>query len=311
MDQPTAIGITPGKDATRFRTFLVCLCLALITAVAYWPVVRLSFINFDDPDYVSGNPRVQAGLTMESIQWAFTSMYASNWHPLTWLSHMLDCQLYHLKPAGHHTTSLLFHITNTLLLFGLLKRLTGAFWRSACVAALFALHPLHVESVAWISERKDVLSTFFFLLTIWAYAAYVRESTVHGPQSTVGGPKSEVRSPKSEAGTSPITDGGLSRPHRVSRFTFHVSRFYVLSLLLFALGLMSKPMLVTLPFVLLLLDYWPLGRLISPQPTLHSPAADSGGIRKSRILDRIFLEKLPFFALSAVSCAAKKGTFLD
>ena len=148
---------------------LLCLLLALVTAAVYWPVAKHGFINFDDPDYVSANPRVQAGLTAESVKWAFTSFYASNWHPLTWLSHMLDCQLYGLKPAGHHLTSLLFHVLNTLLLFGLLKRLTGALWRSALVAALFALHPLHVESVAWVSERKDVLSAFFFLLTLWAY----------------------------------------------------------------------------------------------------------------------------------------------
>ena len=134
---------------------LLCALLALLTAAVYWPVAKLGFINFDDPDYVVGNPRVQAGLTIESIKWAFTSMYASNWHPLTWLSHMLDCQLYHLKPAGHHLTNLFFHIANSLLLFGLLKRLTGAFWRSAFVAALFALHPLHVESVAWVSEASS------------------------------------------------------------------------------------------------------------------------------------------------------------
>ena len=160
----------------RKQTLVVCLLLALATVAVYWPVAKQGFINFDDPDYVSANPRVQAGLTLASVQWAFTSLYASNWHPLTWLSHMLDCQLYGLKPAGHHITNLLFHIINSLLLFGLLKRLTGAFWRSALVAALFALHPLHVESVAWVSERKDVLSAFFFMLTLWAYAKYAEKS---------------------------------------------------------------------------------------------------------------------------------------
>ena len=184
MDQPNAAGLTCGKGPSRKQTLLVCVLLALVTAAVYWSVARLGFINFDDPDYVSGNPRVQAGLTLESVRWAFTSLYASNWHPLTWLSHMLDCQLYHLKPAGHHITSLLFHIANSLLLFGLLKRLTGAFWRSALVAALFALHPLHVESVAWVSERKDVLSTFFFMLTLLAYERYRERTTPNAPPFT-------------------------------------------------------------------------------------------------------------------------------
>ena len=263
----------------RKQTIVVCLLLALITAGVYWPVARQGFINFDDPDYVSGNPRVQAGLTLESVQWAFTSMYASNWHPLTWLSHMLDCQIYGLRPGGHHVTSLLLHVVNSLLLFGLLKRLTGAFWRSALVAALFALHPLHVESVAWVSERKDVLSALFFMLTLWAYARYAE---VQSRGTEVQSPESKVQSPG--AGQSP-------------RSTLHASRFYVLSLLFFALGLMSKPMLVTLPFVLLLLDYWPLGRfrLATAKSPLPATAQRS-------TLTRLAVEKIPFFALSALSC---------
>ena len=239
------------------HTALCYVLLALITLAIYLPVIELSFIAFDDTYYVTNNPKVQAGLTWESVRWAFTRMHAANWHPLTWLSHMLDCQLYGLKPLGHHVTNLLFHTANTLLLFGLLKRLTGAFWRSAFVAALFALHPLHVESVAWVAERKDVLSTLFFLLTLAAYARYV-----------------EVKSQESP------TD---KTPH-APRTTHHASRYYALSLSLLALGLMAKPMLVTVPCVMLLLDVWPLRRL------------------QLSTLWRLLLEKVPFFLLSAASC---------
>ena len=247
MTQPNSTGGDCGRSGRSKQVAILCLLLALVTGSAYWPVSKLGFINFDDPDYVSANPQVQAGLTMQSVRWAFTSLYASNWHPLTWLSHMLDCQIYGLRPGGHHVTNLLLHIANSLLLFGLLKRLTGAVWRSAVVAALFALHPLHVESVAWLSERKDVLSAFFFILTVWAYARYA-----------------ETKSPKS-------------------------AFWYGAALVLFALGLMSKPMLVTLPFVLLLLDYWPLGRF---GPSTLNPST----------LLRLTLEKWPFFALSVLSC---------
>jgi hypothetical protein len=153
-------------------TALCYVLLALITMAVYLPVIQLGFVAFDDNYYLTANPKVQAGLTWEGVRWAFTRAHAANWHPVTWLSHMLDCQLYGLKPAGHHITNLIFHTANTLLLFRLLQRLTGAFWRSALVAALFALHPLHVESVAWVAERKDVLSTFFGLLGLWAYARY-------------------------------------------------------------------------------------------------------------------------------------------
>jgi Flp pilus assembly protein TadD len=193
----------------------ICLFLIGATLAVFWPLKNNEFVNLDDGMYVTENLHVQAGLTLKGLSWAFTTTRAGNWHPLTWLSHMLDCQLYGLKPAGHHLTSLLLHIVNTLLLFLVLKRMTGALWGSSFVAALFALHPLHVESVAWVAERKDVLSTFFWMLTMWTYVRYAE------------------------------------RP-RLNR--------YLLVLLSFALGLMSKPMLVTLPFVLLLLDYWPLGR---------------------------------------------------
>jgi hypothetical protein len=165
------------------RKGLICLVLALVTFGIYAPVIRTGpvearydFVNYDDPDYVTSNSHVQAGLTKANIAWAFTTGHASNWHPVTWLSHMVDCQFYGLNPAGHHLTNLLFHVANTLLLFGVLLRMTGGVWRSAGIAAIFAWHPLHVESVAWISERKDVLSAFFWLLTMGAYVKYVRES---------------------------------------------------------------------------------------------------------------------------------------
>jgi tetratricopeptide (TPR) repeat protein len=233
---------------------VICLVLALVTAALYWPMTHHEFIAFDDDGYITGNPHVNAGLTWSGVAWAFQSGYAANWHPLTWLSHMLDCQWYGLNPGGHHSTNLLFHLANTLLLFLWLHQLTGALWRSAFVAALFAWHPLHVESVAWAAERKDVLSGFFFLLTLWAYTRYAQK--------------------RSRAN---ITVPALSSPLP----TFD----YLLALLFFACGLMSKPMVVTLPLVLLLLDFWPLNRLPAPFSV--------------RVAAKLFVEKLPFFALAA------------
>jgi tetratricopeptide (TPR) repeat protein len=283
-EHPTLL--TCEQVGRRKQTVFICLLLALMTAAVYWPVARQGFINFDDPDYVSGNPRVQAGLTRESVQWAFTSFYSSNWHPLTWLSHMLDCQLYGLKPAGHHLTNLLFHIANSLLLFGLLRRMTGTLWRSALVAALFALHPLHVESVAWVSERKDVLSAFFFMLTLWAYASYAKaEGRLRNAESGI------------QRAAATNTQHATRNTPRASLFHPPSSILYLLSLVFFALGLMSKPMLVTLPFVLLLLDYWPLRRF--QLSTLNS--------QPSTTPLRLVLEKAPFFILSALSCVV---TFL-
>jgi tetratricopeptide (TPR) repeat protein len=270
MADPNSARETCAKARRSKQVVFICVLLAFVTVGVYWPVAKQGFINFDDPDYVSSNPRAQAGLTMESIRWAFGSSYSSNWHPLTWLSHMLDCQLYDLKPAGHHITNLLFHIANSLLLFGLLQRLTGALWRSAFAAALFALHPLHVESVAWVSERKDVLSAFFFLLTVGAYARYAEAQSL----------RSKVQSPGADA----------------PRTTQHASGYYVLALSLFALGLMSKPMLVTLPLVMLLLDHWPLRRL-------GQSAISFGGAAFRRLVG----EKVPFLALSLASCVV---TFL-
>src|SRR5437867_4202153 len=172
------IGLTTAhafwKAKLRCPGFL-SLLLALATLSVFLPAVRHDFVNYDDGDYVTGNAHVQSGLKWENVGWAFTTGHASNWHPVTWLSHMLDCQLFGQRAGAHHLVSTLFHAANTVLLFLLLKSLTGALWRSALVAALFGLHPLHVESVAWISERKDVLSTVFFLLTVWVYSKYVRQ----------------------------------------------------------------------------------------------------------------------------------------
>jgi tetratricopeptide (TPR) repeat protein len=219
--------------------------LVAITWFVFGQTLRHDFVNFDDHVYVYENPLVVRGLSTEGIIGAFTHTHALNWHPLTTLSHMLDCQLYGLKAGGHHLTNVILHTISVLLLFLVLKQITGALWQSAFVAALFAIHPLHVESVAWIAERKDVLSAVFFVLTLAAYARYARAP---------------------------------STPR------------YLLAALLFACGLMSKPMLVTLPFVLLLLDYWPLGRL-------ESQKSEAG----SR-LRRLITEKLPLFALSICSC---------
>ncbi|HTL73942.1 MAG TPA: tetratricopeptide repeat protein [bacterium] len=218
------------STARASRTFrLLCLALALVTAALYWPVTSYPFINFDDDDYITGNAVTKAGLTWHGVVWAFNGLHVSNWHPMSWLSHMLDCQLFGMNAGGHHLTNVLFHIANTLLLFAFLRSTTGAIWRSAAVAALFAWHPLHVESVAWISERKDVLSTFFWLLTLMAYARYTKS----------------------------VASDGVA----VSRATRHAALFYILALLFCAAALMSKAMAVTLPCTLLLLDVWPLNRI--------------------------------------------------
>jgi tetratricopeptide (TPR) repeat protein len=245
-------------SSKKLYSLSIYLALVLFTFVAFEQIRHNNFVNYDDNLYVTENPHVKAGITHESVVWAFTTSHASNWHPLTWLSHMLDCELFGLNPHWHHLTNLFFHIANTLLLFWVLKKMTGRIWPSVFVAAAFALHPLHVESVAWVAERKDVLSTLFGLLTIAAYIRYAQ--------------------------------------------TPNIGR-YLLILLLFALGLMAKPMLVTLPFVLLLLDYWPLNRLqlrnqaqgsTMPQPP-NNPA-----IQKMAPL-RLFAEKIPLLALAAAS----------
>ncbi len=217
---------------------LVCIALVLLTTGAYWQVRSYGFVIYDDPTYVSDNAYVYNGFTKEGIIRAFTSAYSANWHPVTWLSLMLDGQLYGKSAQGYHVTNLLLHIAGTLLLFGVLVRLTRAVWCSGFVAALFAVHPLHVESVAWIAERKDVLCTFFGMLTLWFYVSYTRKPSV---------------------------------------------KTYVPVFLFLGIGLMAKSMLVTLPCVLLLLDYWPLRRLNfkkTDSPSIstenHTPGARTG-----------------------------------
>jgi tetratricopeptide (TPR) repeat protein len=242
----------------------------LIVAVlaVFGQTVYHGFIDFDDDQYVFENPHVM-GFTTHGLIWAFTDTHAVNWHPLTWLSHMLDCQLYGLKPGGHHLTNVLLHAATSVLLFLVLWQMTAAMGRSAFVAAVFAIHPLRVESVAWVAERKDVLSGLFFMLTLGAYLGYAR------------------------------------RPFSLAR--------YGLMMLLFVLGLLSKPMLVTLPFVLLLLDYWPLGRFGAASAEFEAlPIEDGQGTSPPghpRHLSPVLLliEKLPLLLLAAGSCVA---TFL-
>jgi len=275
----------------HLREYLIYVMLGLVTLAIYWPITRAAFINYDDNMYILENAHVQSGLNWKGVTWAFTTGYAANWHPLTWISHEFDCQLYGLDAGKHHLTSLLFHIANTLLLFGLLRVMTGTFWRSAMVAALFAWHPMHVESVAWVAERKDVLSTFFWLLTMLAYWKYANEFKV---RPSVAGDAMEGGRPKSK-----------------------VKLYYALALICFALGLMCKPMLVTLPFVLLLMDFWPLGRICDLRFTNDEPADLKSATpikassalrplpesRKSQIEYRkLIWEKVPFFILAGASC---------
>ena len=238
-----------AKNSANYRrhsSVLISLLLVLITASVYWQVINFDFINYDDNEYVFDNPHIQDGFTYDSIIWAFTTGHSSNWHPLTWLSHMLDYQMFGLWAGGHHLTSFFFHIMNSLLLFFVFQKMTGSKWQSAFAAALFALHPLHVQSVAWVSERKDVLSAFFWMLTLWAYVRYVRQS---------GWPR------------------------------------YLLIVVFYILGLMSKPMVLTLPFVLLLLDYWPLNRFRLDESQKNLRATIVG----------LLCEKIPLFILTAAS----------
>ena len=233
--------------------YLISISLAVVTLAAFAGIARDSFITLDDRAYIVANPFVQQGLSWSAIKWAFAGFHSGYWIPITWLSHMLDCQFFGLHPAGHHLVDLGFHVVDTILLFLLLHRLTARLWPSAFVALLFALHPMHVESVAWAAERKDVLSTFFFLLALMAYVHYSKCPSSSPPAAR------------------------------------HSSLSYCLALLFFAFGLMAKSMIVTLPFVLLLLDYWPLQRFaLNPECFRNST------------LKKLFLEKIPFFLLAGL-----------
>jgi tetratricopeptide (TPR) repeat protein len=307
------------------RELFIGLLLASATILVYGQVADFDFTNLDDGSIIYDNPNVRGGLTLHGVLWALSTSYFDFWHPLTWWSHMLDCTLFGLDPGSHHLVSLGFHVANTLLLFAVLNRMmrlrseasspqvglrsnkstgaatpqAGAVWRSALVAALFALHPLHVESVAWLSERKDVLSTFFFLLTLWAYAQYV-SCARHKVSGEIRTSNIEHRTSNAERDASRITHHALPRRNEVKTG----SRYYLLCLFSFALGLMSKPMLVTLPFVLLLLDYWPLRRMSRDEGRGTSAAVVPAlGSRLSTLDSALLFEKLPFFGLAAVSCA--------
>jgi tetratricopeptide (TPR) repeat protein len=253
----------------------IALLLGVLTCVLFLPLRNCAFLNYDDVVYVTGNPYVKGGISWASCREAMTACYGCNWHPLTTVSHMLDYEFYGLKPAGHHLTSVVLHALNTVLLFWLLRAMTGAIWRSAVVAALFAWHPLHVESVAWVAERKDLLSTFFGFLCLLAYTGYCKYRRA-APRTVT----SEAR------GSQPVRSKQAAATRLRWRF------FYFLALSFYAAGLLSKPMLVTLPFVMLLLDVWPLGRY-------RESAAGASVWNRARPL---VLEKVPFLVLCALFC---------
>jgi tetratricopeptide (TPR) repeat protein len=241
---------------------IICLFLVLATGAVYLQVWNHEFVGYDDDGYVTENVRVKNGLTLDNIIWAFKTPHKSNWHPLTWVSHLLDVELFGMQSGRHHMTNVLFHILNSLLLFGVFRKMTGKVWQSGFVAAMFALHPLHVESVAWVSERKDVLSMFFWMLTLWSYARYAEYPQIKRYIPVIG---------------------------------------------FLTLGLMAKPMLVTLPFVLLLLDYWPLKRV-----QFNTSNKDTAMAAQRFSVGFLIREKAPFFVLSLTSCfitffAQKKG----
>ncbi len=265
---PASIAQTSDRG-TSLASAAVCVFLLLAVFAVFGQTATHNFVNFDDEAYVYDNGHVKGGLTSAGTAWAITTYYSSNWHPLTWLSHMLDCQLYDLKPGGHHLTNVLLHAATTVLLFLAVQQMTGALWPSAWVAAVFAIHPLRVESVAWVAERKDVLSGLFFMLTLWFYARYVQRTASWGR--------------------------------------------YLLVLASFALGLTAKPMLVTLPFVLLLLDYWPLGRM---QGVDGAPGTGRGSVNEDNPYAttsplRLVVEKIPLFVIATAACvvtlAAQRG----
>jgi len=244
-------GFEETDEANKTLKVAICIFLMVATFCIYSQVQDHEFVSFDDPIYIQ-NPNVKAGFTSESVEWAFTTMATEDWSPVNWLSHMLDYQLYGMHPKGHHLTNLFFHIANALLLFMVLHRMTGALWQSGFVAAMFAFHPLNVESVAWAAERKNVLSTLFWLLTMWAYIHYAAKPTI---------------------------------------------KRYGLVFLFFTLGLMTKSMLVTLPFALLLLDYWPLRRLKFGQERGGNETSEKNTAKRSEVF-RLMLEKIPLFLLT-------------
>jgi tetratricopeptide (TPR) repeat protein len=247
------------KPGRRWVTACIYIGLAVLTWAVFGQTLRYDFVNYDDPRYVYQNTRITSGLSLANVGWAFTHIHSENWHPLTTITHMLDCQLYGLNAGWHHFTNVLLHTLAVVLLFVALQRMTGALWRSAFVAAVFAIHPLHVESVAWIAERKDVLSSVFFMLTLLGYFHYTRAPSTWR---------------------------------------------YLIVAFVFALGLMSKPMLVTLPFVLLLLDYWPLRRIRGPafaKATAGQAVVSGQWSVVSGQLLKLVVEKIPLIALSAVS----------
>jgi tetratricopeptide (TPR) repeat protein len=249
-----------GVEADGRLIWVVCGLLVVAVGLVFGQTVTHEFVNWDDPNYVYENAHVRRGMSVEGVVWAFTSRCSANWHPLTWISHMLDCQVYGLWAGGHHLTNVLIHAVTCVGLFLLLRRMTGRLWPSALVAAIFAIHPLRVESVAWVTERKDLLAGLFFVLAVWAYVEYATR-------------------------------------------TFSILR-YLLAVACYVLGLTAKPMLVTLPAVLLLLDYWPLERLRA-----------SDGDHKLRPAVRALLEKLPLAAISAMSCGvtlwAQQGSLMS
>jgi tetratricopeptide (TPR) repeat protein len=282
-EMPEAEGSRPLQSESRpaalkddWLVYGVCIFLAAIIWGVFGQTLGHEFVNFDDDLYVYENPVVQKGLTWEGFRWALTYGYIGHWHPLTWISHMLDCRFYGLSPGGHHLTNVLLHTATAVLLFLVLRRMTGFLWRSAFVAAVFAIHPLRVESVAWVAERKDVLSAFFFMLTLGAYVRYVQR-------------RSKVEGRESRARVVPALDPLVRRSEAKMARLWTLD--YGLVVLFFALGLLSKNMLVTLPFVLLLLDFWPLGRVTS------------GEWRVASIL-RLVWEKIPLLVLTVGSCVA-------
>ena len=255
ITSPNTIRNTHPSGNIFLKSTLISILILTLVFILYWQVTAYDFINLDDTTYVTENPLVRQGLTAEGISEAFSSVYASNWHPLTWISHMADLELFGMNPGMHHLVNIIFHILNSLLLFLVLMQMTGAMGRSAAVAVLFAVHPLHVESVAWIAERKDVLSSFFWMLTMSGYVWFVKDKSV---------------------------------------------KTYCLTIVFYVLGLASKPMLVTLPFVLILLDIWPLQRWTVREG--KTPGNFSFNNKYKNGLIGSIMEKLPLFALAVASC---------